>query len=191
MPARFLRSGISAVAALLVALVAVSASAAKLSGQMELCDGHMCPWFKAVVPVPKGWAEDESWSSRYKALVMFPRGNKSKSVPLMYLRAHPGDPALALDQYVKVAQERWLTRLKDSTISRLDDVKREGKPAFMVYLYKNPSQPDQGFELTAFSKDVDTAEKPQTFFFQAVLSSPSMKELDKAKPAFYALINRL
>src|SRR5262249_24585519 len=105
--------------------------------------------------------------------------------------AHHGEKDLNLDKYVAVAQERWKKHLPDSTIEALPDRERNGKPTFKVYLYKNPSQTDQAFELTGFTKDVDEANPQNTFFFQIVLSSPSMAELEKAKAAFYDVLDRM
>jgi hypothetical protein len=40
-------------------------------------------------------------------------------------------------------------------------------------------------------KDVDDKNPNEHYFFQVVLSSPSMEELEKAKPAFYAVLGAL
>ena len=169
------------------------ANAAQLKGYVWNCPDKpaICWWHKAVVEPPKGWAENETWTMRYKALVMFPDGRNDKTKPVMYVRTHSGDKTLALDEYIRVAQERWKGRIPDSSIEPLADLDRAGKPGFKVYLYRNPSQPEQAFELTAFMKDVDAAHPEQTYFFQVVLSSPSMDELEKAKPAFYELLGKL
>ncbi len=151
----------------------------------------MCFWHKAVVAAPKGWTEDEAWTQRYRALTLFPNGRKTKNDPMMYVRAHHGDKELSIEQYVAVAQERWKKRVPDSTIEPQPDLVRAGKPTLKVFLYKNPSVPEQAFELTAFMKDVDQANPKETYFFQAVLVSPSMSELEKAKAAFYDLLGRL
>jgi len=173
-----------------------NAHSATLKGFMWICGNdrdvkRMCWWHKAVFTPPPGWSEDLEWTNRYKSVVMFPNGNRSKSRPVMYVRAHAGDKDLALEHYIEVAQQRWKASVQDTTIAPLDDFAREGKPGFKVYLYKNPSHPEQAFELTAFMKDVDAAHPEQTYFFQVVLSSPSMKEVEKAKPAFFEVLNRL
>ncbi|CAN0508632.1 unnamed protein product, partial [Phaeothamnion confervicola] len=133
------------------------AAAAQLKGYAWICPEkkEMCYWHKAVVAPPKGWTEDEAWTQRYKSLMMFPNGDRSRSKPVMYVRAHAGDKDLGIDAYIAVAQERWMKKVTDSTIEPLADFPRAGKPAFKVFLYKNPSQADQAFELTAFLKDTD------------------------------------
>lgn len=182
---------LAAIGALLPA--GTPAVAAELKGYVWICPEkkEMCYWHKAVVAPPKGWAEDESWTQRYKAVVMFPNGDKSRSKPVMYVRAHAGDKDLSIDTYVRVAQERWQKKVTDNTIEPLADLPRAGKPTFKVYLYKNPSQPDQAFELTAFMKDTDNAHPEQPYFFQVVLSAPNKVLLDKAKAAFYDVLGRL
>ena len=167
--------------------------AASLKGYATPCSEkkEICTWHKAVVAPPKGWSEDEAWTQRYRAMVMFPNGNRSKSKPVMYVRAHAGDPKLELGEYIGVAQQRWKQRVPDTTIEPLADVVRSGKPTLKVFLYRNPSQRDQAFELTAFAKDTDAEHPESTYFFQIVLSAPSMDALEKAKAAFYDVLARL
>jgi hypothetical protein len=176
-----------------VALSPLSAVGAELKGYAWLCgeNNGICFWHKAVVSPPRGWVEDEAWTMRYRAAVLFENGDKSASKPVMYLRTHNGDGALSLEDYIRVAQERWLKGLPDSSIEPLADFERKGQPSFKVFLYKNPSQPDQAFELTAFMKGVDSAHPDETYFFQIVLSSPSMKELERTKPAFFELLAKI
>ena len=180
-------------ALLWTAMSATGAIAAKLQGYMWLCgeNKQMCWWHKAVVTPPKGWIEDEAWTQRYKSVVLFQNGDKSRSKPVMYVRAHSGDKDLDLQKYISVAQERWSKKVADSVIEPLADFERADKPGLKVFLYKNPSQPDQAFELTAFMKDVDAAHPQQTYFFQVVLSSPTLEALEAAKPAFYELLGNL
>lgn len=169
------------------------AAASELKGYAWLCGENegitrLCFWHKAVVTPPKGWIEDEAWTMRYQTVVLFENGDKSTAKPVMYLRTHHGDAALSLEKYISTAQERWLKGLPDSTIEPLADFERKGQPSFKVFLYKNPSQADQAFELTAFMKGVDSAHPDQTYFFQIVLSSPSVRELERTKSAFYELL---
>src|SRR5262249_19724291 len=111
------------VALLSAAALSRAAVAAQLQGFVWICGEkqQLCYWHKVVVAGPKGWTEDEAWTMRYKAKVMFPNGDKSKSKPVMYVRAHHGEKDLGLDKYVAVAQERWKKRLPDSTIEALPD----------------------------------------------------------------------
>lgn len=167
------------------------ASAARLLGHLEVCGKQMCPWYESRVEPPKGWEKDVGWTRRYKAVFMFPGGDQSKEASVMYVRAHQGEPRMAIEDYIRGAQEKWRGKVAGATIEALEDVKREGKPGFKVYFYRNPSSEEQGYELTAFMKDTSPDFKDATFYFQVVLSSPSQAELDKAKPAFYELLNGL
>src|SRR5262245_29130081 len=84
-------------ACLFAAFPARESRGAALKGYIELCDKVMCPWHKVVFQPPKGWVEDESWTQRYKAVVLFPDGKNDRSKPMMYVRAHHGDADLALE----------------------------------------------------------------------------------------------
>lgn len=166
---------------------------AELKGFVYQCPERqgMCFWHKAVFDPPKGWLENEAWTNRYKAAVLFPKGDQSRDKPMMYVRAHHGDKDQTIENYAAGAQERWRTKVADTVIEPLPDVERPGKPTIKVFLYKNPSTPDQAFELTAFMKDIDAKNPGETYFFQAVLIAPNAKVLEKAKPAFMDVLKRL
>lgn len=176
-----------------VTVFASSAAAAEIKGYMWQCKEkkQLCWWHQAVVAPPRGWIVDDSRTQSSQALVMFENGDDSRDKPFMYVRTHNGDKDLELDTYIRGAQERWRKVVPSSSIEPLADVERAGKPTLKVFLYKNPSVPDQAFELTAFMKDVDSAHPQNTFFFQAVLAAPTLEELERAKPAFYDLLGRL
>jgi hypothetical protein len=186
-----LRAGLLVILAL--ALTTTVSSAASIKGIAYKCPDRagMCVWHMAVVSPPEGWAEDKEWTQRYRAFTIFRKGKKGKNDPLIYLRAHSGDKALSIEEYVSVAQERWKKRMTTSTIEPQPDLVRAGKPALKLYLYKNPSTPEQAFELTAFLKDVDDANPGETYFFQAVLVSPTLEGLEQARPAFLEMLGRL
>ncbi len=108
----------------------------------------------------------------------------------MDVRAHLAE-AMPLATYIKVAQERWLAKLKDSTIEPLADVPRPGTEPIKVFLYKNPSQADQAYELTAFIKDRDSKKPESIVFLQVVLAAPTQDVLDAARPAFFEMLSNL
>lgn len=172
---------------------AAHASAAQLKGYATQCaeKQQLCVWLKAAVTPPKGWIEVEDWSYRYQALVLFENGDQSADKPLMYLRAEPAGKNETLEKYIEDAEKYWKTRHRDSTIERLADFERQNKPTFKVFLYRNPSNPEQAFELTAFTQDVDAAHPERTYVFQGVLVSPSKEELERTKAAFYELLANL
>lgn len=192
--ARGVRACMAAAALMAPLATGPAATGAELKGFVYPCAEKMCFWHKAVFATPKGWREDEGWTRRYKAAVLFPESGATRSDPMMYVRAHFGQRDLGIDEYVRGAQERWKQQNPASTIEPQADVVRPGKPTLKVFLYRNPSTPEQAFELTAFMKDNNTA--PDTnpadmYFFQAVLIAPSLSALEKAKPAFLDLLGGL
>lgn len=166
--------------------------ASELDGILVPCGTNaMCPWVKTKAEPPKGWTEDKEWTERYQAVFFFEGGDQSESKPLIYVRTHLAEGEIGLDDYVKDAQAKWREQHDDSTIEPQPDVTRAGKPALKVFLYKNPSVPDQAFELTAFVKDTDPSHGNRAYFQQAVLVAPSQETLDAARPAFLELLGRL
>ena len=173
--------------------LAFHASAADLKGYATPCPEkqQICVWFKPVAVLPKGWTEDEEWSYRYKALFLFQNGDRSTDKPVMYVHLRGAKKNETLEQFIEEAQKAWKGQKKGSTIEKLADFERGNKPSFKVFLYKNPSVPEQAFELTAFMQDQDSANPSRTYFFEAVLICPNKEELERAKPAFYELIASL
>lgn len=168
------------------------AAASELDGIMQICSGNkICSWFKTKAEPPKGWEADEEWTNRYEAVVMFKGGDQSKTAPMMYVRTHLAEKTIEIGDYIKGAQEGWLDKVKDSKITALPDVAREGKPTFKVFLYENPSVPDQAFELTAFTKDTDPSHDNATYFQQVVLVAPDKEVLESSRAAFEELLQRL
>lgn len=179
-----------AVAALIAATSPAPAS--ELDGILEPCgDNRMCPWVKTKAEAPKGWAEDKEWTERYKAVFFFEGGDQSKDKPVLYVRTHLAEASIDLDAYIKQAQAGWKGDHKASKIEPQPGLQRDGKPAFKVFLYKNPAVKDQAFELTAFTKDTDPSHGNSTYFQQVVLVAPTRAVLDAARPAFEDLLRRL
>ena len=184
--------------ALCIALISswgpiLPAAASDLDGIVKPCgENQICAWFKTKATPPAGWAVDEDWTQRYEAVVMFHNGDTSEAAPMMYVRTHVvEDGSMSVEDYAHGAQDSWLAKVQDSTIEPQPDLNRDGKPPLKVFLYRNPSVPEQAFELTAFTKDRDPSHDNATYFQQAVLIAPSMGVLEKARPAFEDLLKRL
>lgn len=150
-----------------------------------------CPWFQAVVAPPTGWSIDEEDSSAGHVTMLTRDGHVTPKDAIMYILTGYDWHKQSLDEYVKASQEGWHGKVKNATVERLDDLKRDGKPTFQVYLYRNPANPKQAFELTAFTKDMDPANKDQSFFFQVVLTASSMEAITVGRPAFYDVLGKL
>jgi hypothetical protein len=168
-------------------------NAAELKGYATPCPEkqQICFWLKAVVNPPRGWIEDESWSFRYESLFLFENGDHGRDKPLMYLNVRRGDKGEPLEKYIEDGQKGWKEQHKRRTIEKLADFERKNKPGFKVFLYKNPANPEQAFELTAFTQDADAAHPERSYFFEAVLVCPNKEELERTKAAFYELLANL
>ncbi|MGE3247780.1 MAG: hypothetical protein AB7F96_09525 [Beijerinckiaceae bacterium] len=179
--------------ALFVAMAALAGAgvrAAEVKPQYYIRGNQTGVWYKSSVKLPKGWVENTAWSQRYERVVLFENGDNSSAKPFMYVRVHPG-PEIALETYIRTAQQRWLARLKDTTIEQLPDVANAGASPIKLYLYRNPSAPSQAFELTAFMKDAAGRHGGKPMFFQIVLAAPTQSELDRARPALMELLRNL
>lgn len=175
------------------AAAASFASAAELKGWATPCPEkqQICFWVKAAVTPPKGWIEDEDWGFRYHSLFLFENGDHSDTKPVMYLTAHTHKKDETLEQFIQEGQIGWKGCHRERTIEKLADFERKNKPTFKVFLYKNPANPEQAFELTAFTQDLDAAHPERNYFFEAVLISPDKEQLERSKAAFYELLANL
>lgn len=183
---------VAAVAATFFGLaMSAAADAGQIKRFVEPCQDGMCPWFLAVVTPPAGWSEDEEATQTNHVAMLTRDGHVTARDAIMYVLTGYDWHKLSLDEYIKGSEDGWLEKVKDAKIDDLGELKRDGKPAFRIRLYHNPSQPKQAFELTAFTKDVDPQHTDQSFFFQVVLTGPSMKSLEIAKPAFYEILKGL
>jgi hypothetical protein len=124
----------------------------------------MCPWFEAVVTPPKGWTASKNETHINRVALMFPGAKVDYSGAVMYVKTTFDGDNQPLAGFIAAAQSRWKASHADFTAEKLADFKRAGKPDCTVYLYKNPSMPQQAFELTAFVKDADPAQKDQNCF---------------------------
>jgi hypothetical protein len=177
------------ICAALLASSAAAASAAPIGRHMEECGGKLCPWFEATVVAPKGWRLDKAQTSTNRIAIFTPTQAIEKS--LIYIKTTYDPAGQSLTDFVDTAQKRWLATDSLAGIEQLAEMKREGKPPILLYLYTNPSRPRQAFELTAFVKDMDPAQRDQYFFFQAVLLAPTKEAVEAAKSAFLELLRVL
>jgi hypothetical protein len=174
-----------------LSLAGVPVHASDLDGILVPCGKNkMCPWVKTKAEPPKGWVEDKEWTERYQAVLFFLGGDQSDDKPLIYVRTLLAEPSMGLDAYIKNAQSRWKND-HASAIEPQPDVKRNGKPTFKVFLYKNPSVKNQAFELTAFTGDRDPSHGNRAYFQEAVLVAPNQATLAEARAAFEELLQRL
>jgi hypothetical protein len=178
-----------------IGMVCVLVGTAAFSGEIRrlgaICGDKVCPWFQAVVDPPEGWMVSDEIGQANQITVLLPKGEPDPAKPFIYVRTSYDSNNQPLQAFIAVEQKQWRQDVPDSIIEPLNSFAREGKPAFLIYLYKNPSRPRQAFELVAFTKDVDPTRKDQRFFFQVVLAAPSMWVLEASKAAFYLVLRRV
>ena len=167
------------------------ASATQVKRWLVPCEQQMCPWFEALVEPPQGWSLDKEYGEEGHVTMMTRDGHVTPKDALMYIRTDYDWEKESLDVYVTNTNDTWRKQTKRSDVKRLDDVQRDGKPAFQVYLWHNPSKPTQAYELMGFLKDVDPEHKDQSFFFQVVLTASSMAAIEAGKPGFYDVLKRM
>jgi hypothetical protein len=82
----------------------------------------------------------------------------------------------------------WKSRAKDATISKVDDLPRGDKPAFLRHTFEARSLKEQGYELQAVTMDGD--KDGNQFVVTITLSANSQSALKAAEPAYLAILNK-
>jgi hypothetical protein len=184
MPARLLLP----VFAIVVAAVAAVPACAEVEKIMLVCDGKLCPSFRASVAPPDGWVEDKETSRKMGAVIFLPRGQTFHSAgAIMYATARFNRDKRPVTDFIEQDQTRWREKAGDVKITRLPDVVRaNGKDAFVYFQFVAPSMKAQPFERVATVSDSD--KDGNAFVVGLVLTAKSQKALAAAEPAYLAML---
>ena len=176
-----------AVAALAVAQ-AIMPAAAEVEKLMLVCDGKLCPFFRASFAPPAGWVEDEQNGRKMGAVIFVPRGQTFHSAgAIIYATARFNRDKKPIADFIEQDQARWRQKAGDVKITRLADVARAGgKDSFQYFQFEAPSMKAQPFERVATTSDND--KEGNAFVVGLVLTAKSMKALNAAEPAYLAML---
>jgi hypothetical protein len=192
MPSTFLRVLLHAVAVsgLLIPALPLSPAIAQIEKVMRICEGKLCPFFRAPIKVPDGWQDDEAASRRNNVTMLIPKGQTFGSAEaIIYVAVRVNADKEPLATLVTREQEGWKKRIPDATITRLPDVPRaDEKGAFMQYRYEAPSLKSQGFERVATTTDTD--KDGNDFMVAIVITALNKKALDAAEAAFLSILRQ-
>jgi hypothetical protein len=179
-----------AVSGLLVAALPFSGAVAQIEKVIRICEGKLCPFFRAPIKVPEGWQDDEAASRRNNVTMLIPKGKTFGSAEaIIYVAVRANADKESLAALVAREQEGWRKRVPDATITRLPDVARsDDKGAFVQYSYEAPSLKSQGFERVATTTDTD--KDGNDFMVAIVVTALNKKALDEAEPAFLSILRQ-
>lgn len=160
---------------------------AEVKSLVLLQEGEICPYMRAVLPAPAGWAEENS-TCEQKLTVLVPKGTRLGRGPAaIYARATANSENLTVDEFVRNSQDRWRAHVRDSRITPLGEVARtNGGPGFRLFRYDNPSHTKQPVEFGAFTLDTD--DKGNTYRVMIMLTAKSEAALRKAESAYRAML---
>jgi hypothetical protein len=180
--------GALAVSGLLLVALPLSPAIGQVEKVMRVCEGKLCPFFRAPIKVPDGWQDDEAASRRNNVTMLIPKGKTFGSAPaIIYVAVRANADKEPLATLVAREHENWKKRVPDATISRLPDVPRaDEKGAFVQYRYEAPNLTSQGFERVATTADTDN--EGNTFMVAIVITAQSKQALDAAEDAFLSIL---
>jgi hypothetical protein len=179
-----------AVSGLLVAALPLSGATAQIEKVIRICEGKLCPFFRAPIKIPEGWQDDEAASRRNNVTMLIPKGTTFGSAEaIIYVAVRVNTDKESLSTLVAREQEGWKKRVPDATITRLPDVARgDDKGAFVQYRYEAPSLKSQGFERVATTTDTD--KDGNDFMVAIVVTALNKQALDAAEPAFLSILQQ-
>jgi hypothetical protein len=178
-----------AVIAAAISLLSGTPARSEIQKFLIHCDGKLCPFFRASVTVPDGWVEDKEATDYFKAVFMLPSGKSFDDAPAkIYAITVVNRDKKPIDVFLPDMIKDWKSRSKSAKVTRLDDLPRAGKPAFIRHQFEAPRLKEQGFELQAATTDAD--KDGNEFIVTITLSANSREALKKAEPAYRAILEK-
>lgn len=181
------RSAVIALAVLgaLALLMIVTSAKAEVLKIMNISNGQMQPVFRLNFTPPKGWIEDKDATKKFGLPMYVAAGKTFDNAPTVtYIRvSYNPEHKQSLESFIDTAHERWMKSATDSKIDKIASQPRaDGRSDFQIYSFKNPSSPQQAFELMAYGEDED--KDGNWFFLMIALSAKSQKAIDGAEALY-------
>src|SRR5262245_16991011 len=167
-----------AAAAIVLAALVAAPGHAEVKKLMLVCDGRLCPFYRASFAPPPGWVEDRENGERMRLLILVPRGQTFQTAgAVIYAMARPNPDKNTMAELIDRDHARWRERAPDVKIKRLSDVVRaNGKDPFWHHQFEAPSMKAQALERVATTSDVDG--DGNAFIVGLVLTAKSAKALN-------------
>ena len=167
-------------------------ASAEIQKLMQMCPGQkLCPWFKAVVSPPPGWVEDKEFGTSRFVTALFPdKGELGPKDPLIYVQVSWHRDRQTLEENIADNQRLWRKSEPRVKITPLPDVARgDGKTAFKVFLYENPTHPKQAFETIAFA--LEPQPDGNHYIITVVDTASNRHAIDASRDAYRAILRQL
>jgi hypothetical protein len=169
----------------LAAALAQSAAQAEVKKFLSMCGPQkLCPSYRLVLTPPPDWVEEPEATKQYGMQMLVPRGSTfGDADALLYVKISTKQKDQDLAAFINTSQSRWKQSVRDTKISRIDDVPRKnGMPAFVSYRYENPSVAQQAFEAVSFAHDKDN--EGNSFVLMVALTGAKKEAIDQAMDAY-------
>ena len=175
---------------LFAGLIAMKPAGATIEKIMNLCNGKMCPFFRASIVVPDGWVEDRESTRYFNSQFLLPKGTDfEKAAAKIWVAAVYNRKKQPISDFMPESIADWHSRAKDAKITDLDDLPRGGgKVSFVRHQFEAGSLPEQGYELQAVTTDSDN--DGNEFLVTITLSANSRKSLKASEPAYMAILSK-
>ena len=175
---------------LFAGLIATMPAGATIEKIMNLCNGKMCPFFRASIVIPDGWVEDRDSTRYFNSQFLLPKGTGfEKAAAKIWVAAIYNRKKQPISDFMPESIADWHSRAKDAKITDLDELSRvDGKSAFVRHQFEAGSLHEQGYELQAVTTDSDN--DGNEFLVTITLSANSRKALKAAEPAYLAILGK-
>jgi len=168
------------------------AGSADVRKMMVMCPGQkLCAWYQSTVKAPKGWVEDKTLGEQHLVTMFTPdKPELGPADPLIYVQTSPHLGPQTLDENIKKNQDLWRKSEPQARITPMGTVARGGgKEPFQVFLYENPTRPQQAFEKIAFA--LEKQPEGGVYILTVVDTASTRRAIDESNDAFLAVLGGL
>jgi hypothetical protein len=190
------KSHAATLAALLLAValaaLAPGGAAGEIKKNMTMCPGQkLCAWFQSTVTPPAGWIEDKEAGEQNRVTMLTPdKPELSESDPLIYVQTSLLPGAETLDAVIASNQALWRKKEPKGSITPAGAAPRaDGKEPFKLFLYENPSRPQQAFETIGYA--FETLPNGERHFLTVVDTASNKAAIEASREAFLAVMKGL
>jgi hypothetical protein len=187
-----LRPAILMLGSLAVLALLVNPTSAEIQKMVAMCQGqNLCPWYKAVVSPPKGWAEDKDFGGAHFITALFPdKAQLGPVAPVIYVQVSLHRDDQTLDENITQNQSIWRKSEPAAKITPMaDSLRSDGRAPFKVFLYENPTHPKQAFEMMAFT--LEKQPDGSHYIITVVDTASNRKGIDGSHDAYMAVLGQL
>jgi hypothetical protein len=174
--------------AITLLVLSAAPASADIEKFMNMCDGKLCPSFRASITIPEGWVEDKEASRELGVQMLLPKDKGFDEAPAkIYAMVHYNREKKAVASFLAPQVKEWRGLAKDAKVEKMPDLPRaDGKAVYLRQKFQAPSLKQQAYEQVAVTGDGD--KDGNSFVVVITLSSDTREAFDAAQDAYRQIL---